>query len=1031
MEFTHQTFLATHQTLLENAITAAVAATLDSEPVEPLPFLASALLQPLPPAANAKKKGREYLDSHPEIEQAIAGALTFVVMGRVATPLEAAADYIEHWTSTEAGGDDHGVRLSLDMLLDDDLNDDNYPVRLLLASKIESLHPIPPYELLPLDSFIECPFEDFMETHRHATGVISWRWARPKPLSLKAASTKEGLELVPLSLVQHCAELSKQDTGLKYLWLDWACVPQYPEDPKRTMAEINRSGHYYASSRTMITWCFTSLDEKTLSLAYSTYFTRAWTLSERLHRMGGESPLTVSSFLPLYLQPGSGTCLMDSAAATKLNRLIGDANGEMRMMVWHRTVGLLIEKVKESMEARRRGVTDKVVPLTEEFMELVLSRYPRLQQVQSIVRDHLSKLADPITTERLRIAVLLRGYGEWLRPCPEEEGLYRMKASMVYEMYDVPPGKNGFPYSTKLMMVANWLQDGRKKLDNMNALTALQHSADTSTLLSDAHMVAAEAVSASEAAEGLDVARKAVAAQRLVDMSAQMWALAATRPMSEAVDAGWLAKYLVFEVGVTYVAFEPRDLLFAIKDLFHVPAVASYEEAPHVWSQLAHIAGIEHGGPYSWIRNLSRPGPTLALTTCHKVFTRTRSPTVLQQSLSGCSASQFGVFTLDSADQRIASPPVTKELSFVPALTLADPGGKREAWLTKDDDDLASFFVGAKLRCTTLDKLGAGTLKLQALDLSSDEIPLSLRGRAALQELEARLHSTLRDVALAAGGINGARSLFITARHHAGGSHLRVLILCCVTDGSGAWCPIAIGSVGGAPQKGGTWGVRQMMSNLATSLRRAAGGDANNVGTASIIGARCLDDGDDGFVGTGGCEGQAQGWWEWPISLSGLLPEGEAEEEEEEVEAVGGSGDDTVDDFIDVLRAFKPGSPTACSDADLRVLRACFRFCKETGVNSQSCGLYGSVMASNRMMDSDMAKKLSYFAQYAALLAEHIGEVPAIGKSSSCSRRLDNFVEDLGDAIGMATAAEKQAHGLAAQQALASLTAVCEAAGIL
>ena len=277
-----------------------------------------------------------------------------------------------------------------------------------------------------MDAYEEVSFEDFAAVKRHETGVVSWRWARPKPASLEIAQTEEGKELVPLSLVRHCETLAKQDPEMKYIWLDWACVPQYASDPSLTMAEINRSGYYYSSGRKMITWCFTHLDEEKRALTYSTYFTRAWTLSERLHRMTGDYPLTLASFIPVYLQPGSGSCIMDAAPATAANALIGDANGEMKIMMWHATLRQITAKVGELQRAQQQSNEKQAAGLLDSIVCLVLSRYPRLLQVDAAVGEQLLKLGDPVTSLLLRVAVLLRAFSEWLRPCPEEEGLYRM-----------------------------------------------------------------------------------------------------------------------------------------------------------------------------------------------------------------------------------------------------------------------------------------------------------------------------------------------------------------------------------------------------------------------------------------------------------------------------------------------------------------------------------------------------------------------------------------------------------------------------
>ena len=431
-------FLLQNQDRVELALTRSITALLAAEPEAPLEFLKRNLLlasnaNSAPPVASKRPL---YLDRHPEIEEAIVFALTALFKAEPSSdPLEYLCAQLAAWKSPKPSG---------------------APVRLLIASRIGSLHPIPCFEAVPADAYEEVSFEEFMATKRHSTGVISWRWARAKPPSFEAAQTEDGRQLVPLSLVRHCETLVKQDPGTEYIWLDWACVPQYASDPSLTMAEINRSGSYYSSSRRMITWCFTQLDEEKRSLTYSTYFTRAWTLSERLHRMNGEYPLTLAAFVPVYLQPGSGSCILDAAPATAANSLIGDANGEMKMMLWHSTLRQIIAKAGE---LQKQQDEEQSVSLLDSIMRLVLSRYPRLLQVDTIVSEQLLTLGDPVTALLLRIAVLLRAFSEWLRPCPDEEGLYRMKAAIIFEMYDEPPGNKLFPWSLKVGLLSSWLQN--------------------------------------------------------------------------------------------------------------------------------------------------------------------------------------------------------------------------------------------------------------------------------------------------------------------------------------------------------------------------------------------------------------------------------------------------------------------------------------------------------------------------------------------------------------------------------------------
>ena len=352
---------------------------------------------------------------------------------------------------------------------------------------------------------------------------------------------------------------------------------------------------------------------------------------------------------------------------------------------------------------------------------------------------------------------------------------------------------------------------------------------------------------------------------------------------------------------------------------------------------------------------------------------------------------------------------------------------------------LASFYLGVRLKNATLKKLGSGSLRLGSVDLSNADSQLSMRGQMALRELEGRVHEALKEVARKADGYSlagGNKAVFVVARYCTVQCHLRVLILCCAPDGVTGWSPVAITSLGGAPIKGGTWGILQLMSSLATSMCDATG-TAKRVGVASgALGSRATTSTDTKLPCQGRCQGQGEAWWDRPLSLASVLPSGgcddDADDDKDEVDedAADGAGEEM--DFaaaLELARAYRPGTATACSESDLRMFRAAFCVCSQIGITAKSKEMYGSILTANRMMDREMAEKLGYFTRYASLLAEHAASKPELAIMHS--RRFEDFCEDFGDAIGMATRAEKAVHEAGARAALGKLTAACEAAGIL
>ena len=294
------------------------------------------------------------------------------------------------------------------------------------------------------------------------------------------------------------------------------------------------------------------------------------------------------------------------------------------------------------------------------------------------------------------------------------------------------------------------LPPSRKRVNNLNSGKQAEYSASACSLVDDAWLLASTA--SSEARKDAPTKEsKAAFAHAMCEASAYMWSLAAGYEMSEEVDAGWLSKYLVYQIGVKYVAFEPRDLLFAIKDLFGLPPVASYDEAPACWTRLSTLAGIEHGTPFGWFRNLSRPGPNLSLVACHATYVRTQGEDA-PLAFHGCSARQFGVYGLDETDKLSfgdggsggsgggddGSRGGGGGKGFVDALALEGCTGG--GWLMEDDPKLASFFLGVRLKNATLKKLGDGSLRLSSVDLLDADDKLSLRGQMALREVENRIH---------------------------------------------------------------------------------------------------------------------------------------------------------------------------------------------------------------------------------------------------------------------------------------------------
>ena len=111
------------------------------------------------------------------------------------------------------------------------------PVRLLLAGPFSKFtEAVPCYENLPEGSFVDVPTEEYEARYAADAAVISWRWMRPKPKTQEAA-LDPGANPVPTALVEYVSEVAREE-NMKYLWLDWSCAPQYPEDLAATVRHL-------------------------------------------------------------------------------------------------------------------------------------------------------------------------------------------------------------------------------------------------------------------------------------------------------------------------------------------------------------------------------------------------------------------------------------------------------------------------------------------------------------------------------------------------------------------------------------------------------------------------------------------------------------------------------------------------------------------------------------------------------------------------------------------------------------------------
>eukprot|EP00951_Prasinocladus_malaysianus_P004132 scaffold29194_cov48-Prasinocladus_malaysianus.AAC.1 len=192
-------------------------------------------------------------------------------------------------------------------------------IRLLKYKPLLTCQKLLTFEYLKSAAYITLPYAEVTDEMWDETAVVSWRWHRRRPITLDASFS-------PMSHVQ-LSELKRilaKEEGIKFVWIDFACVPQ--KHTAHCMSEVMRSRIYFHKARRMIVvpsmvvlpnknniWPMLkgaiqamerqrhgfgahlpedvtevrSLLKEMLSVALLSkrdYFTRAWTLAERMAR---------------------------------------------------------------------------------------------------------------------------------------------------------------------------------------------------------------------------------------------------------------------------------------------------------------------------------------------------------------------------------------------------------------------------------------------------------------------------------------------------------------------------------------------------------------------------------------------------------------------------------------------------------------------------------------------------------------------------------------------------------------------------
>ncbi|KAG2431230.1 hypothetical protein HXX76_009758 [Chlamydomonas incerta] len=120
------------------------------------------------------------------------------------------------------------------------------PMRLLHIDSVLGWSNIKVYEEVDTASeCIEVPYGSVSDGVWDGTLILSWRWAAQKPTTyVPGFSPMSELQYGELQRVMQRAKAA----GMGYVWIDWCCVPQYVGSP---MVEVLRSKAFYARARSM------------------------------------------------------------------------------------------------------------------------------------------------------------------------------------------------------------------------------------------------------------------------------------------------------------------------------------------------------------------------------------------------------------------------------------------------------------------------------------------------------------------------------------------------------------------------------------------------------------------------------------------------------------------------------------------------------------------------------------------------------------------------------------------------------------
>ncbi|KAG2495182.1 hypothetical protein HYH03_006788 [Edaphochlamys debaryana] len=270
------------------------------------------------------------------------------------------------------------------------------PMRLIKVDAILSWDELPVYEEVSPEDCMDLPYTEVAERELWSqTAVLSWRWGAQKPGSYTPGfSPMLGPQFSEFKLGLQQLRASSGG-GIAWVWIDWSCVPQYSAG---SMTEVMRSKAFYARARAclvvptyeplpdggfaklLLARARRFLSEQSSKgsasaaanvlgamldkelVASRTYFSRVWTLAERIARFGREEQLCHWMSLEAWLGMLADAMLSsteDGTASAMYRKLLGPTAGRLLEEV----VGPLTTAVQTASMHAVKGLEQQVARL--------------------------------------------------------------------------------------------------------------------------------------------------------------------------------------------------------------------------------------------------------------------------------------------------------------------------------------------------------------------------------------------------------------------------------------------------------------------------------------------------------------------------------------------------------------------------------------------------------------------------------------------------------------------------------------------